>query len=185
MESKGGFDEKCFLAKAFLEKAQALFETFKEDILLHLVQWCRAIYCNAVDLEASMLRQRAKLSWVKHGDQCSKFFFSKINARWAKQRVYQIRNAAGFLVSDSDQVAAEFLSFFQSLLGGIQQRRHINLDFLQPHLQHTLSVEEANALILPVTQAEIKAAFFEISEDSAPGPDGYTFAFYKAAWPEI
>ncbi|KAL0420875.1 UNVERIFIED_CONTAM: hypothetical protein Slati_3110400 [Sesamum latifolium] len=101
-------------------------------------------------------------SWrkLRHCLKLSKrisYFTCKINARRAKHRVYQIRNAAGFLVSDSDQL----------------------------HLQHTLSVEEANALILPVTQAEIKAAFFEISEDSAPGPDGYTFAFYKAAWSEI
>ncbi|KAL0386693.1 UNVERIFIED_CONTAM: hypothetical protein Slati_4586300 [Sesamum latifolium] len=109
----------------------------------------------------------------------------KINARRAKQRVYQIQNFAGQLVSDSEQVAGEFLAFFQSLLGGTRQRRPINLDFLEPHLQHTLTVEEANALLLPVTEAKIRAAFFDISEESAPGPDGYTSAFFKAAWPEI
>ncbi|KAL0411535.1 UNVERIFIED_CONTAM: hypothetical protein Slati_3743200 [Sesamum latifolium] len=36
-----------------------------------------------------------------------------------------------------------------------------------------------------VIAAEIKEAFFDISEDSAPGPDGYPSAFYKAAWPDI
>ncbi|KAL0439816.1 UNVERIFIED_CONTAM: hypothetical protein Slati_2464600 [Sesamum latifolium] len=155
---KGNLSNNVCLAKEFLEKAQGLFDMFKEDILLQLVQWCRAIYCKAVEIETSMLRQRAKLNWFKHGDQCSKIFFRKINAKRAKQR---------------------------SLLGGLSQRRSLNFDFLQPHLKHTLTIEEANGLLLPVTQTEIKEAFFDISEDSAPGPDGYTSAFFKAAWPEI
>ncbi|KAL0300091.1 UNVERIFIED_CONTAM: hypothetical protein Sangu_3140200 [Sesamum angustifolium] len=32
---------------------------------------------------------------------------------------------------------------------------------------------------------EIKDAFFDIAEDKAPGPDGYSSGFYKAAWPVI
>ncbi|KAL0444985.1 UNVERIFIED_CONTAM: hypothetical protein Slati_2221200 [Sesamum latifolium] len=182
---KGDLSNNVCLAKEFLEKAQGLFDMFKEDILLQLVQWCRAIYCKAVKLEASMLQQRAKLNWFKHGDQCSKIFFRKINAKRAKQRVYQISNSVGDILTEADQVVAEFLSFFQSLLRGLRQRRSLNFDFLQPHLKHTLTIEEANELLLPVTQAEIKEAFFDISKDSAPGPDGYTSAFFKAAWPEI
>ncbi|KAL0286590.1 UNVERIFIED_CONTAM: hypothetical protein Sradi_7144400 [Sesamum radiatum] len=123
----------------------------------------------AVELEASMLRQRAKMSWLTQGDQCSKYFFGKINARRSMQRVYQIQNSAGQLISGSEQVAAEFVTFFQSLLGGTRRRRILNLDFVQPYLQHTLTIDEANALLLPITHNEIKAAFFDISEDSAPG----------------
>ncbi|KAL0293102.1 UNVERIFIED_CONTAM: hypothetical protein Sradi_6956800 [Sesamum radiatum] len=33
--------------------------------------------------------------------------------------------------------------------------------------------------------AEIKEAFFDIDVESAPGPDGYTSAFYRSAWPVI
>ncbi|KAL0284421.1 UNVERIFIED_CONTAM: hypothetical protein Sradi_7197800 [Sesamum radiatum] len=164
---KGNLAKNVSLARDFLEKAQLLFDTYKENILYQLVQWCRMVYCKAVELEANMLRQRAKLNWITHGDQCSKFFFSKINARRAMQRVYQIQNTAGQLVSESAQVASEFISFFQSLLGGTRTRRTLNLVFLQPHLQHTLTSEEASALLLPVSQAEVKAAFFDISVDSA------------------
>ncbi|KAL0295053.1 UNVERIFIED_CONTAM: hypothetical protein Sradi_6855100 [Sesamum radiatum] len=76
-------------ARVLLDKAQGLFEVFREDILGELVQWCRRIYCKAVELEASMLRQRAKLSWLKYGDQCTSIFFKKINARRAAQRVFK------------------------------------------------------------------------------------------------
>ncbi|KAK4380912.1 hypothetical protein Sango_3020300 [Sesamum angolense] len=41
------------------------------------------------------------------------------------------------------------------------------------------------ALVQPVTREEVKDAFFDIAEDKAPGPDGYSSGFYKAAWPVI
>ncbi|KAL0411361.1 UNVERIFIED_CONTAM: LINE-1 retrotransposable element O protein [Sesamum latifolium] len=39
----------------------------------------------------------------------------------------------------------------------------------------------AASLINPVTREEVKSAFFDIKEDRAPGPDGYSAGFYKAA----
>ncbi|GJY92695.1 RNA-directed DNA polymerase, eukaryota, reverse transcriptase zinc-binding domain protein [Tanacetum coccineum] len=34
----------------------------------------------------------------------------------------------------------------------------------------------------PITNAEIKTAMFDIGDDKAPGPNGYTSAFFKKAW---
>ncbi|KAL0295420.1 UNVERIFIED_CONTAM: putative ribonuclease H protein [Sesamum radiatum] len=48
-----------------------------------------------------------------------------------------------------------------------------------------LEQEESQALVQSVTREEIKDAFFDIAEDKAPGPDGYSSGFYKAAWPVI
>ncbi|KAL0289012.1 UNVERIFIED_CONTAM: hypothetical protein Sangu_2632000, partial [Sesamum angustifolium] len=72
-----------------------------------------------------------------------------------------------------------------SLLGSTRPHRNVDISFLRQELKHILTTDEANLLDAPVTGAEIKAAFFDIDEDSAPGPDGYTSAFYKAAWPVI
>ncbi|KAL0289799.1 UNVERIFIED_CONTAM: hypothetical protein Sradi_7064700 [Sesamum radiatum] len=165
----GDLSDNVSAAKEFLDKAQGLLDDFKEDILLQLVQCCRVIYCKTVEMEATMLRQRAKMNWVQHGDQCSRLFFSRINLRRARQRVYQITSSAGNIETEPPQIAAEFLSFFQSLLGGMRQRRAINLEFLQPLLKHRVTAEEANELVTPVTPAEVRAAFFDIDEHSARG----------------
>ncbi|KAK4381249.1 Transposon TX1 uncharacterized protein [Sesamum angolense] len=69
---KGNLTDNVRQAKNFLDKAQALFTTYKEDIFLDLVKSCRRVYSVAVKLEISMLHQRAKLRWLKHGDQSSK-----------------------------------------------------------------------------------------------------------------
>ncbi|KAL0313717.1 UNVERIFIED_CONTAM: hypothetical protein Scaly_2907600 [Sesamum calycinum] len=182
---KGNLTENVKMAKKFLDKAQALFATYKDDILLHLVKCCRTVYSEAIKQEMRMLQQRAKLRWMKHGDQNSKVFFRKINSGRAKQRVFQITKATGEVLTKTQGVTQEFISYFQSLLGGTRPHRAVDLDFLRSDLKHTLIVDEANLLDAPVTQSEIKDAFFDIDEDSAPGSDGYTSAFFKSAWPVI
>ncbi|KAL0292818.1 UNVERIFIED_CONTAM: hypothetical protein Scaly_3152300 [Sesamum calycinum] len=55
---KGNLMENVKKAKTFLDKAQAFFTTYKEDIFLELVKNCRRVYSMAVKLEISMLKQR-------------------------------------------------------------------------------------------------------------------------------
>ncbi|KAL0439842.1 UNVERIFIED_CONTAM: hypothetical protein Slati_2467200 [Sesamum latifolium] len=40
-------------------------------------------------------------------------------------------------------------------------------------------------MMRPVTREEIKMAVLDIEEDKAPGPDGFSSSFYKAAWTAI
>ncbi|KAL0283745.1 UNVERIFIED_CONTAM: hypothetical protein Sradi_7219000 [Sesamum radiatum] len=143
-KEKGDLSANVQQAKDFLEKAQSLYERHKGELLLLLVKCCRMIYCAAVTMEKRMLQQRAKLRWLKHGDQSSK-----------------------------------------SLLGGTRRSTEISLTELQSGAKYLLSVEDGARLIAPITNEEIKEAFFDISEDSAPGPDGYTSLFFKAAWVAI
>ncbi|KAL0291491.1 UNVERIFIED_CONTAM: hypothetical protein Sangu_3263000 [Sesamum angustifolium] len=51
----GNLTENVQNAKTFLDKAQSLFTTYKEDIFLNLVKCCRRVYSAAVKLEISML----------------------------------------------------------------------------------------------------------------------------------
>ncbi|KAL0285559.1 UNVERIFIED_CONTAM: putative ribonuclease H protein [Sesamum angustifolium] len=81
-----------------------------------------------------------------------------------------------------NEVTEEFVSYFKTLLGGTRTRRDFNLDFLSSELKHCLTEDEADLLRAPITATEIKDAIFDIAEDSTPGPDGYTSAFFKAAW---
>ncbi|KAL0287559.1 UNVERIFIED_CONTAM: hypothetical protein Sradi_7122000 [Sesamum radiatum] len=184
-KKRGDLMENVRLAKSFLDSAQRLLDTYKADYLLHLVKCCRQVYTKAVTIEASMLHQRAKLQWMKHGDQNSKLFYMKIKARRAKQRIYHIKTPNGESLTDISAVTGEFVDAFHTLLGGERRNRTVNIAFLQYNVRHTLTPTEADMLSAPVTGAEIKEALFDIAEDSAPGPDGYTSAFFKAAWSVI
>ncbi|KAL0405113.1 UNVERIFIED_CONTAM: hypothetical protein Slati_3825200 [Sesamum latifolium] len=52
-------------------------------------------------------------------------------------------------------------------------------------MPHIITTDEGVRLIRQVTREEVKAAFFDIAEDKAPGSDGYSAAFFKAAWPIV
>ncbi|GKF82844.1 hypothetical protein Tco_0244500, partial [Tanacetum coccineum] len=45
-----------------------------------------------------------------------------------------------------------------------------------------VSIEEANKMAKDVTDEEIKKALFDMDDNKAPGPDGFTSKFYKKAW---
>ncbi|KAL0455483.1 UNVERIFIED_CONTAM: putative mitochondrial protein [Sesamum latifolium] len=48
-----------------------------------------------------------------------------------------------------------------------------------------LWADDRDFLLRPVLREEVKEAVFDIDEDKAPGPDGFSSSFYKAAWPVI
>ncbi|KAL0306889.1 UNVERIFIED_CONTAM: hypothetical protein Sradi_6106200 [Sesamum radiatum] len=100
----------------------------------------------------------------------------------AKHRVFQITKATSEVLTEMQDVTGEFVSYFQLLLGGNNSQRDIDISFLQQELKHIITQEEANLLSAPVTRNEIKEAVFDINEDSAPGPGGYTSGFFKTAW---
>ncbi|KAL0298214.1 UNVERIFIED_CONTAM: hypothetical protein Scaly_3070300 [Sesamum calycinum] len=134
-KTHGDLSQNVKQAAQFLQQAQRLIQDFKhESILLQLEKCCRMIFCKATIMEVNMLKQRAKLAWLKGGDNCSKIFFRKITARRAYQRVYQIQNDDGHILTE---------------------------------------------------EHEIKDALFDINEDSAPGPDGFSSSFFKATWAVI
>ncbi|KAK4381319.1 putative ribonuclease H protein [Sesamum angolense] len=155
------------------------------SLLLRLEKCCKLVFFKATKLEQVMLQQRAKIQWLKGGDQCSRIFFRKVAMRRASKRVFQIINEDGHTLTTQEDVVNEFVSFYQRLLGGDRRRELIDLRYLRPWARHVLTQEESQALVQSVSREEIKDAFFDIAEDKAPGPDGYSSGFYKAAWPVI
>ncbi|KAL0300133.1 UNVERIFIED_CONTAM: hypothetical protein Sangu_3137000 [Sesamum angustifolium] len=184
-KKKGDLSVNVKLAAEFLATVQQLLQIDRHNtLLLCLEKCCKLFFFKATKLEQVMLQQRAKIQWLKGGDQCSRIFFRKVAMRRASKRVFQIINEDGHTLTTQEDVVNEFVSFYQRLLGG-QTREFIDLRYLRPWARHVLTQEESQALVQSVTREEIKDAFFDIAEDKAPGPDGYSSGFYKAAWPVI
>ncbi|XP_011101788.1 uncharacterized protein LOC105179850 [Sesamum indicum] len=125
------------------------------------------------------------MQWMKGGDQCSRVFFRKIAQRRSTRRIFQINDDPGSTHTDPEEVINEFVTYYQNLLGGDRRRTGVDIQTLRPWARHILSNEESTTLLLPFTPADVKQAVFDIDEDKAPGPDGYSSGFFKAAWPIV
>ncbi|KAL2251939.1 UNVERIFIED_CONTAM: hypothetical protein Sindi_2316200 [Sesamum indicum] len=183
--NKGDLTMNVQLAKGFLDEAQQLVSSDRQnELYLLLEHCCRVVYAKAAKLEQIMLQQRAKMQWMKDGDQCSRVFFRKIAQRRVMRRILQINDENGFTHTDLGEVAHEFVNY-QNLLGGTRRRLSVDICYLRPWVRHSITDEEANQLFLPLSADDVKQAVFDIADDKAPGPDGYSSRFFKAAWPVV
>ncbi|KAL2224643.1 UNVERIFIED_CONTAM: hypothetical protein Sindi_3063100 [Sesamum indicum] len=184
--NKGDLTMNVQLAKGFLDEAQQLVSSDRQnELYLLLEHCCRIVYAKAAKLEQIMLQQRAKMQWMKDGDQCSRVFFRKIAQRRVRRRILQINDENGFTHTDLGEIAHEFVSYYQNLLGGTRRRLSVDIRYLRPWARHCITDEEANQLLLPISADDVKQAMFDIADDKAPGPDGYSSRFFKAAWPVV
>ncbi|KAL0439828.1 UNVERIFIED_CONTAM: LINE-1 retrotransposable element O protein [Sesamum latifolium] len=183
-QKKGDLSNNVKLAASFLDAAQILLARDRcSPLLLQLEFCCKMILRLATKLEQHMLHQRAKIAWMKGGDQCSRIFFRKVARRRSSRSIFQITDSTGQVLTNQTDVVNEFITYYQTLLGGVRQGRLI--DFLRPWARHIISEEEALLLMLPVTPEEVKQVVFDIDEVQAPGPDGYSSGFFKTAWPIV
>ncbi|KAL2235484.1 UNVERIFIED_CONTAM: Retrovirus-related Pol polyprotein from type-1 retrotransposable element R2 [Sesamum indicum] len=109
----------------------------------------------------------------------------EIAQRRSSRRIFQINDDQGSTHTDLEEVINEFVTYYLNLLGGDRRRASIDIRFLRPWARHILSNEESTALLLPFTPADVKQAVFDIAEDKAPGPDGYSSGIFKATWPIV
>ncbi|KAK4384367.1 Retrovirus-related Pol polyprotein from type-2 retrotransposable element R2DM [Sesamum angolense] len=129
-----------------------------------------------------MLQQRAKMQWLKGGDQCTRVFFRRVAMRRASKRIFQISDDDGHTYTEPKDVSDTFVAYFERLLGGECALRSLDLRYLRPWARHVITEEESNSLTRPITADDVKTALFDIEEDRAPGPDGFSSGFFKAAW---
>ncbi|KAL2224854.1 UNVERIFIED_CONTAM: hypothetical protein Sindi_2939200 [Sesamum indicum] len=183
---KGDLTLNVQLAKGFLDEAQQLVSSDRQnEAFLLLEHCCRLVYAKAAKLEQIMLQQRAKMQWMKGGDQCSRIFFRKIAKRRVARRILQINDDNGTIHTEPEEIINEFVCYYQNLLGGNRRQITLNIGFLRPWARHILSNDEASHLILAFTPDDVKQAVFDIADDKAPGPDGYSSGFFKAVWPVV
>ena len=129
--------------------------------------------------EEKLLFQRAKIKWIQEGDNNTKFFHSIVKSRGNKNRIMRVLDEDGRWVSGI-ALKDKFVSYFKIFLGCKDDTviPELNEDLFNNRLDSS----DAINMIRVVTDEEIKAAMFEIDDNRAPGPDGYSSKFFKSAW---
>lgn len=102
-----------------------------------------------------------------------------INTRMRKLCLKKIRGADNSWVEDNKDVAVKAIKFFETQLSKKNVQRDPNILNCIPRV---INNEDNDLLEANPTMEEVKDAFFSLSADSAPGPDGISGKFYHHCW---
>ena len=123
--------------------------------------------------------QRGRVNWLQHGDQNTAFFHRSASARRKKNFIKNLKNDAGDLIEDSDQLKGLAAGYFGQLFTSeIQVPDQEVLD----KVEACVSADMNERLMATYTREEVKKAMFNIGNLKAPGPDGLHAVFYKRFW---
>ncbi|RVW67638.1 Transposon TX1 uncharacterized 149 kDa protein [Vitis vinifera] len=135
-------------------------------------------------LEETSWRQKSREIWLREGDNNTKYFHKMANARARRNFLSKIK-VNGVNLSSLAEIKEDVCNAYQTLLSDPGDwRPSINgLNFKE------LGEGLANSLEVMFSEEEIFAALSSFCGDKAPGPDGFTMAFWLFCWdvvkPEI
>ncbi|GJV15146.1 zinc finger, CCHC-type containing protein [Tanacetum coccineum] len=126
-----------------------------------------------------VLYQQDKIECLSDGDINIKFFYVVVKGRAHRNKIEVICNEQGDKV-EGKNVASQFVKYFQEFLG-----KEVPIIEMEPntvHITNKVSMENATMMTKLVNDEEVKKALFDICDNKALGPDGFTSKFYKKAW---
>ncbi|GJX31621.1 RNA-directed DNA polymerase, eukaryota, partial [Tanacetum coccineum] len=127
--------------------------------------------------ETVEMAQKAKIKWAVEGDENSKYYHGVINKKRSNLAIRGVL-VDGNWVESPPLVKNEFYDHFkqqfeQPSMSGIQ----LDIEF-----PNRITSDQSYDLESEVSKEEIKRAVWDCGIDKAPGPDGFTFGFYRRYW---
>ncbi|GJW05823.1 RNA-directed DNA polymerase, eukaryota [Tanacetum coccineum] len=105
------------------------------------------------------------------------FFHGMLNKKRNQTNIRGIM-VDGVWKDHPSDIKKEFLLHFQNRFDKPAERRAI-IEMCYPR---SLSSEQRDEIEREVTKEELKTAVWDCGTDKSPGPDGYTFGFYRKFW---
>ncbi|GKB45996.1 RNA-directed DNA polymerase, eukaryota, reverse transcriptase zinc-binding domain protein [Tanacetum coccineum] len=121
--------------------------------------------------------QKAKIKWCIEADENSKFFHAIVNKKRRYLSIHGIK-FEGHWIEDPLGIKDAFITFFEQKF---QKVEVVNIVNRSPSYK-SLSSDQNTFLDSSVSVSEIKNAIWDCGSDKSPGPDGFTFAFFKEFW---
>eukprot|EP00253_Pinus_taeda_P013466 PITA_13466 len=127
-------------------------------------------------------RMKSRCLWLKAGDKNTSFFHNNVKTRRARNQIDKIE-VEGRELHEQEEIKKAAFDHFQALLTADHQH-HDNASFLSL-IESKIKEDHNRELEQEPTEDEIREATFSMQQDKAPGPDGFSVAFYRQHWETI
>jgi hypothetical protein len=130
-------------------------------------------------LERTIARQRARVAALRDGDASTQFF--RICASTRQRRNHTLRLCDGDATAEDQEDKEELASqFFGRLLGQAMPCEHdLSLSAMG------LSRLDLSGLEAVFSEDEVWAAVWAMPSNKSPGPDGFTWEFFRFCWETV
>ncbi|GKE80733.1 hypothetical protein Tco_1550733, partial [Tanacetum coccineum] len=141
-----------------------------------------AVYLSAFNKakidEERYLKHKAKIEWFDVGDSNSAYFYKTIKSKNSRSRIDVLLDSSNNKVTGTG-VSEAFVNHYKIFLGIAATCDLLDTEGL---FVKTIPNTMSNDMIRPITNDEIHRAMFDIRDDQAPGPDGFSSALFKKGW---
>ncbi|XP_060204231.1 uncharacterized protein LOC132632349 [Lycium barbarum] len=138
-----------------------------------------AEYIYWLSRQESLLKQKAKLKWYEEGDTNSKYFHSVIRDRRRRLGITTIKNNRGNWITCNEKIAKSAIKHYEHLFN--MNPRPVDPNILEC-IPSIINHEDKLSITKCPQEEEIKDAIFDMSGDSAAGPDGFSGHGVEIHW---
>ncbi|GJU75163.1 protein LAZ1 [Tanacetum coccineum] len=171
LQDQGNLHDRVSKLRLELDEVQKALDQNPDDVSLRDEEdvYVQAFSDAKLDKER-FLKQKAKVEWLAAGDANSAYFHKTIKSKNHRSHIVNILDANGVEVT-SHCVLDVFVTHYEQFLGSSMPCVDLDVADL---FSHQVSNASNCQMVRDISNEEIKAAMFDISDDRAPGPDGYT-----------
>lgn len=127
----------------------------------------------------SVWKQRSRVSWLKSGDQNTRFFHEAAKQRGRCNRIGGIFDDTGVWTKEADQIENTFPKYFTTLFSSSYTGTHFSiLEAITPTIDDSMNAR----LCRPFSREDIEVALRNMGPTKAPGEDGMPTLFYQKYW---
>uniref|UniRef100_A0A803QRP6 Reverse transcriptase domain-containing protein n=1 Tax=Cannabis sativa TaxID=3483 RepID=A0A803QRP6_CANSA len=123
-------------------------------------------------------RQRSQQLWLMEGDQNSKYFHAMATSRRRNNSIKKLKNDQGVWVDWHNNLSGLMVDYF----GGLFSSSSPDIDEVTNVIPRVITDDQANMLMEPIAEDEVRRALFQMHPDKSPGPDGMTPGFFQKYW---
>ena len=103
-------------AKSALENCQRELDQDPSNIRLRQKEkQLLANYLRAAQVEEGFYKQKARVQWLKEGDQNTSYFFKAMNNRRNRKKILSLKRMDGTTAETEEEIKREAINFFQHL----------------------------------------------------------------------